>query len=79
MSKSPITHAAALEALAHLHHAATGFVAKGGFDSMAVLFDALSKAALVLDATAKATPADQYTAAKQAKQAAKAKLKDGQI
>ena len=79
MSKSPITHAAALEALAHLHHASTGFVAKGGFDSMAVLFDALSKAALVLDATAKAAPAEAYCHLKQAKAEAKAKLKAGQI
>jgi hypothetical protein len=79
MSKSMITHAAALEALATLHLAAAEHIAGRGFGSGMSLPDAMSKAAHVLIATANATPAEVYCHLKQAKAAAKAKLKAGQI
>jgi hypothetical protein len=76
MSKSPITHAAALEALGNLHHAVFEHLA--GRDN-AGLADALSKAAHVLHATANAAPVEIYCHLKQAKAEAKAKLKAARI
>lgn len=65
-----ITHAAALKALSDLYDAVVS-PDKGQADLSA----ALDRADAVLVATMRAEPADVYCAAKQAKQAAKAKLK----
>lgn len=65
-----ITHAAALKALSDLYDAVVS-PDKGQADLSA----ALDRADAVLIATHRADPAAVYCAAKQAKQAAKAKLK----
>jgi len=79
MSKSMITHAAALKALADLHLAAAEHIAGSTFGSGTTLPEAMSKAAHVLIATANATPEEVYCHLKQAKAEAKAKLKAGQV
>ena len=70
MSKSTTTHRAALKALATLLEAA-----KVHGDFSPTMAYAMVRAKQVLDDTAAVSPADRYTAAKQAKQAAKAALK----
>lgn len=70
MSKSMITHAAALKALSDLYAAVTS-----PYKTHADLSAALDLADAVLVATHRADPADVYCAAKQAKDQAKARLK----
>jgi hypothetical protein len=70
MSRSPITHAAALKALSDLY-AAVVSPDMGQADLQA----ALDRADHVLVSTWHADPASLYCAAKQAKEAARAKLK----
>lgn len=70
MSKSTITHAAALKALVDLYAAVVR-----PDKTEADLQSALDYADVVLTDTYFADPADRYCAAKQAKDAAKARLK----
>jgi hypothetical protein len=65
-----ITHAAALKALSDLYDAVLS-----PYKTQADLSAAVHQAYAVISATHNADPADVYCAAKQAKQAAKAKLK----
>jgi hypothetical protein len=70
MSKSPITHAAALKALTDLYDAVLS-----PYKTQADLAAAVRQAYVVISATHTADPASLYCAAKQAKEAAKARLK----
>lgn len=70
MSMSPITHAAALKALTDLYDAVLS-----PYKTQADLAAAVRQAHGVISATHNADPASLYCAAKQAKEAARAKLK----
>lgn len=76
MSHSDITHGAAIRALAGMLEAAKHEATHGNWPSTMTL-RAMIRAEQVLAATANATPAEVYCHLKQAKAAAKAKLKAG--